>query len=196
MSGAGSEDKSEDSGKENKNNESKVACTTYLQRVRANGGSFSVIFTSSYTKHCYFTSFAVLVSLSLFGIHNLMISSSIVFLLILFHRLPASSTVVHSTQVYRVIKISNNASSAISLFSRSGNVVLMQSHPPSFHVYTRSFLLRFPPGAQFWWFYFIFNFSFNTKHRQNDKKNFFSVRKCFSYVEVFSRAFPLISARW
>lgn len=56
----------EETEKRNKNNESKVACTTYLQHAqhKANGGSFSVIFTSSYKEYCYFTSLAVLVSLS------------------------------------------------------------------------------------------------------------------------------------
>lgn len=57
--------------------------------------------------------------LYLIRIHNLMIFL-LPFSLRLsrFHRLPASNTTECSTQVYRIIKISNNTSSAISLFSR------------------------------------------------------------------------------
>lgn len=95
----------------------------------------------------------------------------------------------HSTWVYLVIKISNNASLAISLFSLNKRSYAMSG--------VWVVLLRFPPGAQFCWFLFfavLISVRFVSPHlkRSNIAKLFFVV-KMFSVRETFPMSFSMAS---
>lgn len=150
--------------------------TTYLLLVqhKLNGG-FSVSFTS------------VQILLLLYFVCRLVPGSPyknlMIFLVSYFHHPLCTLFLLDSTfntQAYLVIAISNNASSAISLFLL--NNVLMQSLNSLGICMSLSCSFRFPPGAQFWRFLFRFNFhtTFSAHNEELfDVVNFLCMRKFF-----------------
>lgn len=140
---------------ENKNNELKVACSTCSlqeEQHKNNGGSISVIFTSVqilllvhfvcrfFFLHHHLLFLILLHLLQLLSVSPIRAHNLMIFLV------PLSSFFsVHSTQVYRAIKILNNASSSSPfLCSRQAKKIFLCNCDVS-----ASSPFQFPPGAQF-----------------------------------------------